>query len=66
MKIHTKPWVRARANREYWENLKPASGRPYCPSMSIPDQWGYAAGHDLLQQHKEATTDEEMQKLKHH
>ena len=37
--MHTKPWVRARASREYWENLKPASGRPCCPSMSQPDNW---------------------------
>jgi len=64
LRIHTKPWVRARANREYWENLKPASGRPYCPSMSCPDQWGYTAGHDLLQQHASSTTEEEMKKLK--
>lgn len=64
LRIHTKPWVRARANREYWENLKPASGRPYCPSMSCPDQWGHTAGHDLLQQHSESTTEEEMKKLK--
>jgi len=25
-----------RANRAYWENLKPASGRPFCPSLSRP------------------------------
>ncbi|XP_062238094.1 betaine--homocysteine S-methyltransferase 1-like [Platichthys flesus] len=34
--MHTKPWVRARAHREYWENLLPASGRPKCPSMATP------------------------------
>jgi len=28
LKMHTKPWVRARANREYWDNLKASSGRP--------------------------------------
>ena len=39
LKMHTKPWIRARANREYWENLKPASGRPYCPSLHKPDEW---------------------------
>ena len=38
--MHTKPWVRARARRDYWENMKPAGGRPYCPSMSCPDNWG--------------------------
>ncbi|KAM5264369.1 S-methylmethionine--homocysteine S-methyltransferase BHMT2 [Ctenodactylus gundi] len=35
--MHTKPWIRARARREYWENLLPASGRPFCPSLSKPD-----------------------------
>ncbi|XP_011375599.1 S-methylmethionine--homocysteine S-methyltransferase BHMT2 [Pteropus vampyrus] len=37
LNMHTKPWIRARATREYWENLLPASGRPFCPSMSKPD-----------------------------
>uniref|UniRef100_A0A3B4BCU5 Hcy-binding domain-containing protein n=1 Tax=Periophthalmus magnuspinnatus TaxID=409849 RepID=A0A3B4BCU5_9GOBI len=36
LEMHTKPWVRARARREYWENLLPASGRPRCPSMAKP------------------------------
>ncbi|XP_047448836.1 betaine--homocysteine S-methyltransferase 1-like [Mugil cephalus] len=36
LEMHTKPWVRARACREYWENLLPASGRPKCPSMATP------------------------------
>nr|XP_004651720.1 S-methylmethionine--homocysteine S-methyltransferase BHMT2 [Jaculus jaculus] len=35
--MHTKPWIRARARREYWENLLPASGRPFCPALSKPD-----------------------------
>ncbi|KAG7481408.1 hypothetical protein MATL_G00066380 [Megalops atlanticus] len=33
---HHKPWIKERATREYWENLRPASGRPLCPSMAIP------------------------------
>ncbi|XP_012684011.2 betaine--homocysteine S-methyltransferase 1-like [Clupea harengus] len=37
LEMHTKPWVRARARQEYWENLLPASGRPKCPSMATPD-----------------------------
>ncbi|XP_073658016.1 S-methylmethionine--homocysteine S-methyltransferase BHMT2 isoform X2 [Tursiops truncatus] len=37
LNTHTKPWIRARARREYWENLLPASGRPFCPSLSKPD-----------------------------
>ncbi|TKS77920.1 Betaine--homocysteine S-methyltransferase 1 [Collichthys lucidus] len=51
LEMHTKPWVRARARRDYWETLKPASGRPLCPSLSVPDSWGVTKGHtDLLQQ----------------
>jgi len=53
--MHTKPWVRARAKRSYWENLKPASGRPFCPSMSKPDAWGVTAGDAKLKQQEEAT-----------
>uniref|UniRef100_UPI0037E8817A betaine--homocysteine S-methyltransferase 1-like n=1 Tax=Semicossyphus pulcher TaxID=241346 RepID=UPI0037E8817A len=36
LEMHTKPWVRARARREYWENLLPASGRPKCPLTATP------------------------------
>uniref|UniRef100_A0A672HVN3 Betaine--homocysteine S-methyltransferase 1-like n=1 Tax=Salarias fasciatus TaxID=181472 RepID=A0A672HVN3_SALFA len=36
LETHTKPWVKARAGRQYWENLLPASGRPKCPSMATP------------------------------
>ncbi|KAM6965336.1 betaine--homocysteine S-methyltransferase 1-like [Aplochiton taeniatus] len=36
METHSKPFVRARSCREYWENLLPASGRPKCPSMATP------------------------------
>lgn len=57
--LHTKPWVRNRARRDYWENLKPASGRPFCPSMSEPDQWGVTAGDASLKQHTTPTTDKE-------
>ncbi|KAG8524673.1 S-methylmethionine--homocysteine S-methyltransferase BHMT2, partial [Galemys pyrenaicus] len=35
--MYTKSWIRVRAKREYWENLLPASGRPFCPSLSKPD-----------------------------
>jgi len=58
--LHTKPWVRARANKEYWVNLKPASGRPHCPSLSKPDQWGVTQGSEALNQHEEATTRAEV------
>jgi len=63
LRLHTKPWVRARARRSYWENLKPASGRPYCPSMSHPDSWGVTAGDKMLKQHSHATTEEEMKEV---
>merc|ERR1712037_449112 len=44
LEMHTKPWVRARASKEYWEKMKPAGGRPFCPAMSEPDNWGVTAG----------------------
>ena len=49
-----------RARRDYWEQLKPASGRPLCPSMSTPEGWGVTKGHADLLQHKEATSSQEM------
>ncbi|XP_077417094.1 betaine--homocysteine S-methyltransferase 1-like [Vanacampus margaritifer] len=63
LEMHTKPWVRARARRDYWENLLPASGRPKCPSMSTPDCWGMSRGHAELMQHKEATSDQAMKRV---
>jgi len=62
LRMHTKPWVRARANREYWEKLKPASGRPFCPSMS-PDNWGVTAGDSILKQQAEETTAEQLREV---
>lgn len=52
-----------RARRDYWEKLKPASGRPLCPSMSEPDGWGITKGHADLVQQKEATTQEQLKPL---
>lgn len=52
-----------RARREYWENLKPASGRPFCPSLSNPDSWGVTKGHADLMQQKEATSQEQLKAL---
>jgi len=63
LKMHTKPWVRARANREYWEKCQPASGRPFCPSMSKPDNWEITAGHEDLKQHDTETTAAEMKRV---
>ncbi|PWA19728.1 hypothetical protein CCH79_00007059 [Gambusia affinis] len=63
LEMHTKPWVRARARRDYWEKLKPASGRPLCPSMSAPDSWGVTRGHADLMQQKEATTKDQLKQL---
>lgn len=64
LKMHTKPWVRARSGREYWEQLKPSSGRPYCSAMSKPEKWGVTQGHEDLKQKKTATTEEEISQLK--
>ncbi|XP_077318725.1 betaine--homocysteine S-methyltransferase 1 [Lithobates pipiens] len=63
LEMHTKPWVRARARRDFWEKLPPASGRPYCPSMSRPDAWGVTKGDTELMQQKEATTAEQLKTL---
>ncbi|KAJ8029190.1 Betaine--homocysteine S-methyltransferase 1 [Holothuria leucospilota] len=63
LRLHTKPWVRARAHRDYWENLKPSSGRPFSAALSTPCNWGVTAGDELLQQHKSETSVEEMKNL---
>lgn len=63
LKMHTKPWVRARARRDYWENLNPSSGRPYSSALSKPDNWGVTAGSEELKQKTEQTTAEELQKV---
>jgi len=60
LEMHTKPWVRARASRSYWENMKPASGRPFCPAMSCPDNWGVTKGDAILVQQEEATRKEQI------
>lgn len=53
-------WFTYRARRSYWENLNPSGGRPFSSSMSKPDNWGVTAGDKDLVQHKESTTQEEM------
>jgi hypothetical protein len=58
--MHTKPWVRARAIKNYWDGIEPASGRPYSSALSEPDDWNVTQGHKLLSQHTRATTEEEM------
>ncbi|TKS78297.1 Betaine--homocysteine S-methyltransferase 1 [Collichthys lucidus] len=54
---------KAKARRDYWETLKPASGRPLCPSLSVPDGWGVTKGHTDLLQQKEATSQEQLKQL---
>jgi len=34
LKNHPKEWMRRKANRAYWENLEPATGRPYSAATS--------------------------------
>lgn len=65
LRQHTKPWVRARARRDYWENLKPSSGRPYSASKSKPDEWGVTQGDEILKQQTKLTTDDDLTKLFH-
>jgi betaine-homocysteine S-methyltransferase len=64
LEMHTKPWVRARASKEYWQNVKPASGLPYSSSMSRPDNWGITQGDTALHQQKAGTSATEISKLK--
>eukprot|EP01084_Bolivina_argentea_P119202 211369_1 len=52
LEMHTKPWVRARAKKEYWQNIQPSSGRPHSASYSEPDQWGVTQGDEKLKQKK--------------
>jgi hypothetical protein len=52
-----------RAQKEYWQNLRIASGRPYNPSMSKPDAWGVTKGTAELMQQKEATTEQQLREL---
>ncbi|KAH7966741.1 hypothetical protein HPB49_019183 [Dermacentor silvarum] len=63
LRMHTKPWVRARASRAYWESLRPSTGRPFSSAFSQPDNWGVTAGNEELKQQKEATSSEEIKKL---
>jgi len=64
LKMHTKPWVRARAHRDYWMDISPSTGRPFAASMSKPANWGVTKGSDLLIQQTETTTEEEIASLK--
>merc|ERR1711922_33449 len=34
LKMHTKPWVRARAKKDYWATICPSTGRPFSASHS--------------------------------
>lgn len=61
--MHTKPWVRSRANKDFWVKLQPASGRPYSAAFSKPDNWGVTAGSDLLKQQREKTTKAELTEM---
>ncbi|XP_006819776.1 betaine--homocysteine S-methyltransferase 1-like isoform X1 [Saccoglossus kowalevskii] len=63
LRLHTKPWVRARARQTYWKNLKPSSGRPFSASLSKPDCWGVTAGDQELIQKTSNTTDDELKTL---
>lgn len=58
--MHTKPWVRARASAEYWNQLLPASGRPGCPCTSSSCNWGVTQGDILLKQQVAETSLEEV------
>ena len=38
----------SRANKDYWQNLNPSTGRPYSASCSRPDNWGITQGTLML------------------
>lgn len=61
--MHSCAFLSFRARRDYWENLKPASGRPESASMSTPDAWGVTKGHADLVQQKEATSQKQLKDL---
>lgn len=63
LKMHTKPWVRARARKDYWENLVPATGHPFSATLSRPDNWGVTAGDSSLKQQAKETSEEEIKQL---
>lgn len=63
LRMHTKPWVRARAQKDYWAKINPASGRPYAASLSKPDAWGITAGDKLLIQKAAETSEAELREL---
>lgn len=63
LRMHTKPWVRARAQKDYWANINPASGRPYAASLSKPAAWGITAGDKLLIQKTTETSEAELKEL---
>jgi betaine-homocysteine S-methyltransferase len=64
LQMHTKPWVRARGNAKYWNTIKPALGRVDCPCVSHPDAWGLTQGDAELKQQKEATSKDDLEKLR--
>jgi len=53
LQMHTKPWVRARASTEYWNNINPSTGRPHSSSFSDPNKWGVTAYDNELKQGSE-------------
>lgn len=55
LQMHTKPWVRARASKEYWSTIEPASGRLTSSPTSNVDGWGVTQGSDELHQQELAS-----------
>lgn len=64
LRMHTKPWIRARASKEYWSKLNPSSGRPFSAAMSTPANWGITKGDKMLLQDKNETTDAELDEVR--
>ncbi len=52
-----------RARKDYWQHIKPASGRALCAAHATPDNWGVTQGDDILKQKKQQTSDDELKSL---
>ena len=46
--MHTKPWVRARASKEYWEKMKPAGDKRTRSNLFPGGGWGVTKRGDRV------------------
>lgn len=41
LRLSSRPWLQKRAGRDYWENLVPATGRPFSPALFSQNKPNY-------------------------